>query len=270
MKPTASDATQAKVTSYLAEKLPEARELVLADFVQMAGGWSHEIYLFNAKWRQDGREITRGMCLRRDPGVGLLRGFSSLEEQYRVLKALEPTPIPTPRVYWYEENPDFLGAPFFIMEKIEGEVPNPWSRAGKQAYAEAAKRGKLPRSFVETLAALHNLDWRKAGLDFIGVPESGRNFALHEIEKWESLIQQSGHKSEPTLTELLMWLKANAPEVPRLAFVHGAYRTGNLIIRDDAIAAVDICVAPTSRLSAAATTGNRTSDAVFIDSAARR
>ena len=40
------------------------------------------------------------------------------------------------------------------------EVPNPWSRAGKQFYAEAARRGKLPRSFVEALASLHNLDWR--------------------------------------------------------------------------------------------------------------
>ncbi len=40
------------------------------------------------------------------------------------------------------------------------------------------------------------------------------------------------------LTELLLWLKANAPETRRLAFVHGAYRTGNLIIKDDAIAAI--------------------------------
>jgi aminoglycoside phosphotransferase (APT) family kinase protein len=204
----------------------------------MAGGWSHEIYLFNARWRQDGQEITRGMCLRKDPGIGLLRGFSSLAGQYRVLQALEPTPIRTPKVYWYEADPAVLGGPFFIMEKIEGEVPNPWSKAGKQAYADAAKRSKLPRSFVETLASLHNLDWKAAGLDFLGVPNPGKDFALREIAKWESLIRESGHKPEPTMTELLMWLKANAPEVQRLAFVHGAYRTGNLIIRDDEIAAV--------------------------------
>jgi aminoglycoside phosphotransferase (APT) family kinase protein len=155
-----------------------------------------------------------------------------------VLKALEATPAPTPKAYWYEEDPSMLGGPFFVMEKIEGEVPNPWSRAGKQAYAEAAKRGKLPKSFIEALASLHNLDWRAAGLDFLGVPAAGRDFALREIAKWERLIKESARKPEPVLTELLMWLKANAPKAQRLAFVHGAYRTGNLIIHNDEIAAI--------------------------------
>jgi len=229
---------QERTTDYLKSKLPGADQLKLSDFVQTAGGWSHEIYTFYANWLQDGRQMRQGFCLRKDPGCGLLRNLSSLEEQFQVIKALEPTPAPTPKAYWYEGDPSLLGGPFFIMEKVEGEAPNPWSKAGKDFYAEAAKRGKLPRSFVEALASLHNLDWKAAGLDFIGVPESGRGFALREIAKWESLIAQSIRKPEPALTEVLMWLKANAPEVQRLTFVHGAYRTGNLMIRDDTVAAI--------------------------------
>jgi aminoglycoside phosphotransferase (APT) family kinase protein len=229
---------QEKIVGYLESKMPSARNLALSDFVHSAGGWSHEIYVFFASWNEDGRAMRRGFCLRKDPGSGLLRELSSLREQFRVIKALEATSAPTPKAYWYEEDPSILGGPFFVMEKVEGEVPNPWSRAGKQFYADAAKRGKLPRSFVEALASLHNLDWRGAGLDFIGVPGDGKDFALREIAKWESLIAQSIRKPEPVLIELLMWLKANAPETRRLAFVHGAYRTGNLIIKDDAIAAI--------------------------------
>ncbi len=227
-----------KIVGYLESKMPRARNLALSDFIHSAGGWSHEIYVFFATWNEDGRAMRRGFCLRKDPGSGLLRELSSLREQFRVIKALEATSAPTPKAYWYEEDPSILGGAFFVMEKVEGEVPNPWSRAGKQFYADAAKRGKLPRSFVEALASLHNLDWRAAGLDFIGVPGDGKDFALREIAKWESLINQSIRKPEPMLTELLMWLKANAPETRRLAFVHGAYRTGNLIIKDDAIAAI--------------------------------
>lgn len=237
----AEQSVQEKIRAYLQGKLPAARNLTLRDFVQTAGGWSHEIYVFYANWQEDGHDVhdvKRGFCLRKDPGVGLLRELSSLKEQYRVLQALEPTAAPTPEVYWHEEDPALLGGSFFVMEKVEGEVPNPWSRAGKQAYAEAAKRGTLPRSFVEALASLHNLDWRAAGLDFLGVPGPGKDFALREVAKWESLIQQSLRKPEPVLTEVLMWLKANAPEAKRLAFVHGAYRTGNLIIKDDAVAAI--------------------------------
>jgi aminoglycoside phosphotransferase (APT) family kinase protein len=229
---------QEKIAGYLESKIPRARNLSLSDFVHSAGGWSHEIYVFFATWNEDGRAMRQGFCLRKDPGAGLLRELSNLREQFRVIKALEATPAPTPKAYWYEEDPSLLGGPFFVMEKVEGEVPNPWSRAGKQFYADAEKRGKLPRSFTEALASLHNLDWRGAGLDFIGVPGDGKDFALREIAKWESLIHQSIRKPEPVLTELLMWLKANAPETRRLGFVHGAYRTGNLIIQDDAIAAI--------------------------------
>ena len=232
------ESTQDKILAYLQSKLLQAKDLTLTQFIQTAGGWSHEIYMFYAHWQEDGQKVMRGLCLRKDPGVGLLRNLSDLKEQYRVLQALEPMPVPTPKVYWYEEDPAILGGPFFIMEKVEGEVPNPWSKVGKQYYAEAAKRGKLPRSFVEALATLHNLDWRAAGLDFLGVPGPGTDFALREVAKWESLIQQSLRKPEPVLTEVLMWLKANAPKTQRSAFVHGAYRTGNLIVKDDAIAAI--------------------------------
>ncbi|MGO9450715.1 MAG: phosphotransferase family protein [Candidatus Binataceae bacterium] len=234
----ATPTTQEKISDYLRAKLPAARNLTLSDFVQTAGGWSHEIYVFYATWDENGCRERKGFCLRKDPGVGLLRELSSLKEQFRVLEALQKTAAPTPKVYWYEEDSALLGGPFFIMEKVEGEVPNPWSRAGKQFYAEASKRGKLPLSFVEALASLHNLDWRQAGLDFIGVPGRGKDFALREIAKWETLIRLSIGKPEPVLTEILMWLRANAPDVQRLAFVHGAYRTGNLIIKDDAIAAI--------------------------------
>ncbi len=227
-----------KICGYLQTKMPAAENMRLSDLVHTAGGWSHEIYLFNAHWQENGQPVQRPLCLRKDPGVGLLREFSDLEEQYRVIQALEPTPTPTPQVYWYEASSDLLGGPFFVMEKVAGEVPNPWSRAGKQVYAEAAERGKLPKSFTEALASLHNMDWRAAGLDFIGVPGPGKDFALREVAKWELLITQSLRKPEPVLTELLMWLKANAPETQRLAFVHGAYRTGNLLIKDDEISAV--------------------------------
>ncbi len=235
---TTTESIQDKIRDYLGMKIPNARGLVLEGFLQTAGGWSHETYVFDARWKEDRREVARGFCLRKDPGIGLLRDLSSLEQQFRVLGALEPTSIAAPKPYWYERDPTLLGGHFIVMEKVEGEVPNPWSRAGKQAYAEAAARGKLPRSFVEALASLHNLDWRAAGLDFLGVPAAGNDFAMREIAKWEGLIAQSIRKPEPALAELLNWLKANAPSPQRLAFVHGAYRTGNLIVRDDAIAAI--------------------------------
>ena len=124
------------------------------------------------------------------------------------------------------------------MEKVPGHCPSPWGREGRAFYKAAAERGTLPASFTATLATLHTLDWRAAGLDFLGVPAPGTDFARREIAKWRELIAVSEHPPEPILTDLIAWLEANAPATDRVTLVHGAYRTGNLLIHEDRISAV--------------------------------
>ena len=227
-----------RIVDYLASRLPQARGLALANVNRIAVGWSHETWLFDATWEEAGAKVSRGMCLRRDPGNALLRHLSSLEDQFRVLQCLEATELPAPRPYWYEGDPGILDAPFLVMEKVPGTCPSPWGREGRAYYAEAAGRGVLPASFTATLATLHTLDWRKAGLDFLGVPASGTDFVRREIAKWRELIALAGHGPEPILSDLLGWLEANAPSTSRVSLVHGAYRTGNLLIHEDRISAV--------------------------------
>ena len=98
--------------------------------------------------------------------------------------------------------------------------------------------GVLPASFTSTLTTLHTLDWRAAGLEFLGVPQPGTDFVRREIAKWRELIEVSGHPPDPILTDLLCWLESNAPSTQRITLVHGAYRTGNLLIHEDRISAV--------------------------------
>ena len=228
-----------RIRGYLECRLPGARALELDDMQRIAVGWSHETWLFEARWREAGECRSQGYCLRRDPGNALLRHLSDLGEQFRVLKCLDATPLPTPKPFWYEADPAVLGAPFLVMERVPGSCPNPWGREGRAFYRAAADRGTLPRSFTDALTTLHTLDWRAAGLEFLGVPAAGTNeFALGEVRKWRELVDSSGHAPEPVLTDLICWLEANAPKSDRLTLVHGAYRTGNLLIDDDRISAV--------------------------------
>ena len=228
----------ARIHDYLASKMPHATHLKLAAVERIAVGWSHETWLFDAFWQEGSTEKKQGMCLRRDPGNALLRHLSDLGDQYRVLKCLESTALPTPKVYWYESDPAILDAPFLVMEKVPGSCPNPWGRDGRAYYQAAADRGVLAKSFTTALATLHTVDWRAAGLEFLGVPAVGTDFARREIAKWRELIALSEHPSEPILTDLIGWLEANAPSTSRVTLVHGAYRTGNLLIHEDRISAV--------------------------------
>jgi aminoglycoside phosphotransferase (APT) family kinase protein len=227
-----------RIAKYLSERLPGATDLRLEGIERIAVGWSHETWLFDARWEEHGRPRQLGLCLRRDPGGTLLRHLSDLSVQFKVLQCLESTPIPTPKPYWFEDDPGVLGAPFLVMEKVPGVCPNPWGRDGRRFYEEAAARGVLPLSFTDTLAALHTLDWEAAGLSLLGVPAGGDDFARREVAKWRELIEACEHPPNPVMTDLLCWLDANAPGTERLVFVHGAYRTGNLLVDDDKISAV--------------------------------
>jgi aminoglycoside phosphotransferase (APT) family kinase protein len=220
------------IRDYLAARL-DAPDLALRDVQRIAVGWSHETWLFEADWSTG----TQGLCLRRDPGNALLREMSDLGTQFRVLQALEPTAVPTPRAFFYEPAPNALGAPFLVMEKVPGVCPSPWGREGRAFYAAAAERGVLPTCFTDALVAIHTVDWRAVGLDdILGVPDG--DFARREIATWRTLIDATGVEPDPVLTDVICWLEANAPSTNRLTLVHGAYRTGNLLIDDDRVSAV--------------------------------
>ena len=234
---TAGEPMEQRIATYLASRL-DARDVCLGRVERIAVGWSHETWLFDATWTSGGRSNTQGFCLRRDPGNALLRDMSDLGVQYRVLKALGPTALPTPEAHFFEEDPSILGAPFLVMEKVPGTCPSPWGRDGRQFYLDAAARGVLPASFTDTLITMHTIDWREAGLDFLGVPATGQDFALREVARWRRLIDASEQPVHPVLVDLLCWLESNAPTTRHLALVHGAYRTGNLLVHDDRVSAV--------------------------------
>jgi aminoglycoside phosphotransferase (APT) family kinase protein len=226
-----------QIAAYLSEQFG-ATDLTLRGVQRIAVGWSHETWLFDACWTDNGETREQGLCLRRDPGNALLRELSDLEIQFKVLRCLEDTDVPTPKAFFYEDDPAILGSPFLVMDKVPGECPNPWGREGRAYYGEAAKRGVLPDSFTDALIALHTVDWRAAGLDFLGVPEPGDAFVRGEIAKWRSLIEDTGQPMDPILIDLFGWLDANAPSTSNPVLVHGAYRTGNVLIHDDNVSAV--------------------------------
>jgi len=226
-----------RLSSYLADRLGVGA-VRIENLEQISVGWSHETWLFSAVWDGAAGEERRELCLRRDPGNALLREMSDLDQQFRVLKCLEGTDVPAPIAHWYEADPGPLGAPAIIMDRVPGECPSPWRSAGREYYAAAAERGVLPLSFTDALVAIHTVDWRAAGFDFLGVPDDGSGFANREIDTWERLIEQSGHPGHPIVDDLIGHLRANAPETPQLTLVHGAYRTGNVLIADDRVSAV--------------------------------
>jgi len=226
-----------RIRTFLEAKLPEAQVLSVTELDKMTEGFSYETYSFKAEWIERGRRIKRDFVLRMEPEAGVVEPYD-IRPQYWALKALGETPVPVPKVYWLELDRKVLARPFFVMERVEGEIPIPWGFQEHECYRDPDKKKQMGRELVAVLAKLHQVDWKELGLDkHLEVPGIGKEPARHEIARWEYNLNKYQVGPEPVLAEALLWLKDNLPVTKKLTLVHGDYRLGNFIWRDNRIVA---------------------------------
>src|ERR1700726_2347412 len=102
-------------------------------------GFSNETILVDARWEKGGAQHEQGFAVRVKPTGHTIFLESEFETQYRVMRILaDQTDIPVPPVRWFEEDTTVLGAPFFVMDKVAGDVPcdnPPYTMGGFPAEA---------------------------------------------------------------------------------------------------------------------------------------
>jgi aminoglycoside phosphotransferase (APT) family kinase protein len=151
----------------------------------------------------DGEAACRRFVVRVEQG-GVF-GTDSAEE-VRIMRTLRVVGFPVARVRWYEPDRAVIGAPFFVMDREGGAD----ERTEESLHA-----------FIDVLARLHNLDWRRAGLGFLRVPRVPKEAALFQVERWEGVYHRARYLPVPLLDEGAAWLRRHAPAAKRIAFVHG-------------------------------------------------
>ena len=106
------------------------------------------------------------MLRKKPPGL-LLKSAHAVDREYRVISALQDTPVPVPKAYLLCEDDTVIGTAFYLMEMVEGRIlldttlPN----------FSPAQRTALTRHFIESLAALHSVDVAAVGLESFGKPD---------------------------------------------------------------------------------------------------
>ncbi len=221
---------QERLARFLAERTGGPAEV--DDLVRIPGGFSYETWSLRARWADTAGAHDERLVMRRAPRGGVLEPYDASKE-FRVLKALEATPVPAPRAYWVEPTGAVLGTSFYLMELVEGEIPLPWDD-GIPDRARAA----MHAAFVDVLAELHRVDWAARDLAFLGVPADPTDPAALELDRCRELLERIALRPHPVLHEVIVWLDARRPRCPRLTLVHDDYRMGNFVWRDDRIAAV--------------------------------
>ena len=225
-----------------------ARQLS-ADAVRVAGdvrrpegsGFSAETLIFPAAVARGGTEAEERFVLRLespDPAVYPQQADVTVEVeiQHRVMDALRHhSQVPVAPLVGYEADPAVLGAPFFVMGFVEGQVPieNPaYTREGFFVDAAPEQRRAMIEDGLRVLAAVHATDWRAAGLDWL-VPEGVTPGSAAQLDLWYDYAQREldGRHHGP-FEEAVAWLRANQPQDEEIVLCWGDARPGNIIWRD--------------------------------------
>jgi len=201
------DKIETKIMHYLSAQMRDAVDLQIENLQRVAHGASRECYNLDLRWKDGKTQHYRACLLRRDPTASLLE--SERDTEFRILRALENSGVPVPKVYWLESDPSVLERPFLIMERLTGEVTPSF---GLLAGDDAEMRESLANQAMEILARVHTLDYKKFGLDFLGVPSTPTGFAEAMIDHWEGVVKKASLMGpQPVLTEAILWLRANVP-----------------------------------------------------------
>jgi len=202
----------------------------LAGIELIAGGRS------NLTYRLDFGPSAR-LVLRRPPLGHVLPTAHDMAREYRVLTALHGTAIPVPAPVAFCPDPEVIGAPFYLMEYVDGLVLRT-SEDGEQVSQDQARQ--LSERLAAMLAAIHGVDTRAVGLADFGRPEG---YLARQLARWQRQWELSATRQMPGYDRLVERLTAGLPESGDAALVHGDFRLDNMLVvlgeRPDIAAVVD-------------------------------
>jgi aminoglycoside phosphotransferase (APT) family kinase protein len=236
--PAQRDVEQSKkaLATWFAGVLKADGDVSLSDFRGPgATGFSNETHIVDASWVEAGSDRSQTFVVRVAPTGYALFPDSAFDLQLRVLRALGANgTVPVPVVRWSETDPAVLGAPFFVMDEIKGQVPPdnpPYHVSGWLHEVTPEVRERIWWGAIDTMADLHRLDWQSLGLDFLGGPDAGLQQQLAYYEGFLEQVEQL--EAVPMARRALAWLKANPPQSEEpLVLCWGDARVGNVMYDD--------------------------------------
>ena len=203
---------------YLAERLPAATEAI--ELERIGNGHSNITFL-----------VTRGdhhCVLRRPPRPPLPPSAHDVLREWRLLDAVKDTTVRAPRTLLACDDEAVIGAPFYVMEYVEGTVITTDIPPALDAPGE---RRRMGLDLVEALAEVHEVDWRACGLEGYGKPTG---YLERQLRRFNGLWEVNKTRELPRVQEVADWLARNMPDSPAATIVHGDFRLGNTMVADGA------------------------------------
>lgn len=227
-----AEVTRARLQTWLAARQPGA---VITDLHRPEGnGMSSETLLFDATW--DG--VSHALVARVEPAVEDVPVFMTydLPMQFRVMQLVaERSDTPVPECLWLETDASVIGAPFFVMGRIDGRVPRdnlPYTFDGWLVDAPLGDRIAMQDDSVWALAGIHGVDLAGVDLSFLGHDVDGPSALRQHVDYWHTYYDWCcGSERIPLIDAAFAWLDAHWPadDGGRAVLSWGDSRIGNMM-----------------------------------------
>lgn len=206
-----------RVTGWLADRVEITPPL---RFELIEGGRSNLTY-----------EVTdaaeKRLVLRRPPLQGVLESAHDMGREYRIISALAGSGVPVPACIGHEQDDEVTGAPFYVMEYVDGVVLRDATAARQLS---PSTRTTVGEDLIDVLVALHATDVDRVGLGDLARREG---YIERQLRRWHRQLEEARTRELPLLDEVHDRLAATVPEQGPAGIVHGDYRLDNLIVDPD-------------------------------------
>jgi aminoglycoside phosphotransferase (APT) family kinase protein len=231
---------RADLEAWLAGQLTAGADPVVSQLRTPPVGQSSETVLFEATWTGDGGPVTRRLVARVAPQRADIPLFPhyDLPREYQAIRSVaEHTDAPVPEAVWLEGDASFLGSPFFVMGRVDGEAPPDVSYLldGWLARASAAEQRLLQESTIAAIGCLHAAPDPARHFAFLQFREAGDTpLRRHVAHAWKWYEYAAGLGGRfPLIERGFRWVDDHWPaREGDTVLLWGDARIGNVLYRD--------------------------------------
>lgn len=205
----------------LAERLAREGLSGPIELEQFTRGYSNVTYLLRAS----GRELV----LRRPPSGVRIETAHDMSREFRILSALHDATTSrwskVPKPLFLETNPEVLGVPFYVMERVRGVILRARPPEGLELQPSVMRR--VSETTVDTLADIHALDVEAVGLSDLGKPAG---YVERQVRGWTRRYEKAKTDDVQDADVVARWLDDHRPVESGACLVHNDFKYDNLIL----------------------------------------
>lgn len=205
-----------KLSTFLRSHLPSAKgEITIKQF---PGGFSNLTYAITVGEQE--------FVLRKPPFGANIKSGHDMGREYKILAALDSAGYKkVPRPIVYEEENTVLGAPFYLMERVQGVILR--YVMPKEMYPNKDAMSAIASSWLDTFVELHALDIQEINLEDLGKPDG---YTKRQIDGWGRRYFKAKTDEIPKLEQALKWLEKEQPKTSNVALIHNDFKYDNLVL----------------------------------------